>query len=280
MMRRFKLGIIGCGNMGQALLSSALKNKSFSFFICEKRLEVIKQIKERFKIYKRRIEFLDIDRLVELSDILIIAVKPQDIDIVLKNIKEKIDFYKRAPLIISIAAGITTDYLEKRLKDKIRLIRAMPNIAILVEEGMIALKRGRFAKDSDLNLAKDIFSLMGKTVEIKKEEDMDIVTALSGSGPAYVAYIIEAILKATAKLGLDKALSQKLIYQTFLGTLKLLIKNDFATQDLILKVASKKGTTERALDVFKKYQLDKIIYKAINSAFRRAREISFMFNKK
>jgi len=271
---KIKIGIIGCGNMGEAILFGGLKNNDFLFSICERRPKVIKRVKKLLASKIKRVDFLSLSKLVEVSDVIIIAVKPQDIEVVLEQIRQAKELLKKSPLIISIAAGIKTSYLERKLGKAVRVIRVMPNIAIKVKEGLMVFKKGRFSNNHDLRIATSIFAGLGRTLIIKKELLMDAITAISGSGPAYVAYIIEAILKVAEELRIDKDLAKQLIYQTFLGTLKLLQENDFNTKGLISQVASKKGTTEKALEFFKRYKLDKIIRKAIVSAFRRARQLS------
>jgi pyrroline-5-carboxylate reductase len=272
--KNINIGIIGCGNMGEAILERMIGERDFSFFICERRPKVITKIKKKFFIYKKRIKFLGISGLVSVSDVIIIAVKPQDIEIVLNQMRQSMELFKRSPLVISIAAGIRINYLEKMLGKDTRIIRLMPNIGIKIGEAVIALKYNHTCKPYDLKIANKIFAGLGKIFEIKKESLMDAMTAISGSGPAYVAYIVEAILKVANSLGISTVLARQLILQTFIGTLKLLEKNNFNTQELILKVASKKGTTQKALDVFKNYKLDWIIQKAILSAFKRAGELS------
>jgi len=272
--KNINIGIIGCGNMGEAILEKVLMHKDFSLFVCEKRTSVVNRLEKRFCAFKKRIRFLDIPKLVSFSDVIIIAVKPQDIEIVLNQISENIKLFKKSVLIISIAAGIKISYLEKILGKNTRIIRLMPNIGIKIGEAVIALKCNRYCSSYDLKTAYKIFADLGKIFEIKNESLMDAITAISGSGPAYVAYIVEAILKIANSLGLSKELSKQLIFQTFIGTIKLLKENNFDTQDLISKVASKKGTTQKALDVFEKYKLDRIIQKAIFSAFKRAKQLS------
>ncbi|MCM8799368.1 MAG: pyrroline-5-carboxylate reductase [Candidatus Omnitrophica bacterium] len=273
-MRR-RIGIIGCGKMGEAILSNTIKDRDFVLSICEKKEEIIKNIRRKFLSYRKRLFiYKDIPKLIENSEIIIIAVKPQDIGVVLEKISETLELIKKRPLFISIAAGITTSYLEKKIKFRPKIIRAMPNLAIKVADGITVLKRGHYITESDFRFASQLFRMMGKVIEIKKEKIMDVVTAISGSGPAYIAFIFEAISEAARLLGLDKEKSDKLILQTLLGTAKLLEEECFDTEGLISKVASKRGTTQEALKVFKKNKLKKIIIKAVISSFKRAKELS------
>ncbi|MCM8791604.1 MAG: pyrroline-5-carboxylate reductase [Candidatus Omnitrophica bacterium] len=268
------VGIIGCGNMGQAILAAGLKNKDLRFLVCEKKEEIVKKLKDKFGRYEENVKFKDISEVVQESDVVIVAVKPQDIEGVLQQMHQFLEWRFKKLLVVSIVAGIKIEYLEEMLGEKIKVIRAMPNIAITVEEGITAFKRGRLVSLEDLKIVQEIFSSVGKTLEIKNEELMDVITAISGSGPAYVAYIVNAILKSADSLGLERDSSRLLVYQTFLGTLKFLKENNFDTEDIISKVASKGGTTEQALKVFKNCKLEQIIQKAVVSAYKRAKEIS------
>lgn len=270
-----RIGIIGCGKMGEAILSSIIKDKNFVLSICEKKEKILKNIRKKFLSYKRRFFiYKDIPKLVENSEVIIIAVKPQDITEVLEEISKTLGLINKRPLFISIAAGITTGYLEKKINFKPKIIRAMPNLAIKVKAGITALKGGRYINRSDFRFAHQLFGRMGKTIEIRKEKLMDVITAISGSGPAYIAFIFDAIAEAAKILGLDKRKSDLLIYNTFLGATELLKEEGFDTKGLISKIASKRGTTEKALKVFKRSKLKNIIVKAIFSAFKRARELS------
>lgn len=260
--------------MGEAILRRGLQETKFNFFVCEKNYQLIGQLKKRYRIYKNFRIFSEIEKVLDSVQIIIIAVKPQDIQEVLEKISAFIKASKRNYLIISIAAGIKINYLEKRIFRTVRIIRVMPNINILIGKGVVVLKKSRYATSKDLEMTKKIFNGLGKVIQIKKESLMDAVTALSGSGPAYVAFIIDTILDAAAKLGLNRKLSTELIYYTFLGTLELLKNENFQTDKLILKVASKKGTTQKALEIFEKNKLSEIIAKGIFSAFQRAKELA------
>lgn len=272
------IGIIGAGNMGGAILAQAIKHRNKdkrlrpnNFIIAEK-----DRLKAAFvkRVYKVK-NALDVEELVSRSDVIIVAVKPQDIGGVLEEIQYALKARKKKRiLIISIAAGISTSYIESKIPDGARVVRAMPNMPASIGEGITALCGGTSANATDLSIAKEIFALLGATVVIKKEGLINAVTAVSGSGPAYLFYIVSAILAAAKRLGLDTETANTLAYHTFIGSMDLLSGHNFDAQALISRVASKGGTTEAALEVFNERQLGQIIIDAIQAAYQRAKELS------
>lgn len=267
-----KIGIIGCGNMGEAILAQSAKaGRARNFIIFEK-----DKLKEAFicKMYHVKTA-IDITDLLYKSDIIIIAVKPQDIDVVLDNIRKGFEICKkRKILIISIVAGIETKYIEKKISGHIKVIRAMPNLPARIGEGITALTKGRYATDRDLRTSKEIFDSLGTTIEIYKEGLIDVVTALSGSGPAYIFFIINAMLTAAKGLGLDEKSANQLIYHTVIGSMNLQKENKFDAKKLISQVSSKGGTTEAAFRIFREKGLNRIIWNGIFAAHMRAKQLS------
>jgi pyrroline-5-carboxylate reductase len=265
------IGLIGCGNMGGAILARGLKHRIGTFIVHEKDSSVAAKIRRAHRVGLAP----DISGLVRGSSAVIIAVKPQDFDPVLDEIRAGIrEHSKDGVLVISIAAGIPTGYIEKKLTGKVRVIRAMPNMPVKIGEGVTALIKGRFAGAADLSLAREIFGPLGMTLVVSKESLIDSVTAISGSGPAYFFYIFKAMETAARALGLTEKESDSLIRQTVIGSMHLLEKEDFAAEALISKVASKGGTTEAALRVFNDKKLGEILQAAIRACHSRAQELS------
>ncbi|MBM3253463.1 MAG: pyrroline-5-carboxylate reductase [Candidatus Omnitrophica bacterium] len=265
------IGIIGVGNMGGAILSQSLEHKKQNFIIVEK-----DKLKEAFACMTYRVRAAkDISDLTHKAGVIIIAVKPQDIDVVLEGLSKGIQSLRNPDiLIISIAAGIKTEYIEAKILDKVRVIRAMPNMPSAIGEGITALVKGRFATEKDLKTVERIFKTLGETITLSKEGLIDVVTAISGSGPAYMFFIFSSILNMAKALGLDSKSANKLIYNTVIGSMDMLKKNKFDAKTLISKVASKGGTTEAALKVFNERGLEMILVDAIRSAHRRSKELS------
>ena len=208
-----------------------------------------------------------------MSDVIILAVKPQDSDEVLREIRSHVGATGRSPVLISIVAGLTTQCIEQRLGAKQKVVRAMPNMPALIGEGITAICTGKHARKTDRDLARGIFNTVGKTV-IVKEDMMDAVTAVSGSGPAYVFLFTECLIKAAQSLGLTRALSKELVKSTLSGSIHLLEKQKQEAEVLRAKVTSKGGTTQAAIDVFMKNKIEEIFKQALRAAKRRAGKLS------
>ncbi len=263
-----RIGIIGLGNMGRAILSNLISSGAVrKGAVIGLDLDARKcgDAKKRLGIAIAR----SIRELVSRSDIVLIAVKPQDIDPCLNEIS----LCGKNRLYISIAAGIKTDRLEKRLAGRARVVRVMPNTPVLVGEGISALCKGRYASRSDLKTADEIFSSVGEAVELN-ERYFDLVTALSASGPAYFFYLKEALIEAAVRLGMDKKTAKKLVLKTALGSARLLLESGCEPGLLRQHVTSKGGTTERAIAVFEKAKIKETVARAVRAAARRSKELS------
>ncbi len=263
-----RIGIIGLGNMGSAILNGLIFSGRVG------KMAVIGFDKEpaRRAAAGKKYSILISRTILEVvthCDIIIIAVKPQNIDEVLKEIS----FYGKDRLYISIAAGITTQRIEKALGGKSRVVRVMPNTPALVGEGISALCKGRYTSKSDLKTADEIFSSVGEAVELN-ERYFDVVTALSGSGPAYFFYLKEALIEAAVNLGMDRKTAKKLVLKTALGSARLLLESGDEPRLLRQRVTSKGGTTERAIAVFEKAKIKEAVARAVRAAARRSKELS------
>lgn len=264
-----KIGIIGCGNMGGAILEAILKkrlarsNKTIAF----------DRAKEKSRLFKKKFKVKTADSNIDLvreADIVIIAVKPQDIEGLMGQIG---DYFISGKMIISIAAGVKTERIAGFLSKDVSVIRAMPNIPALVGEAMTFISAKRGAKNAQKTIAMQIFSCLGQVEEID-EKFLDAATALSGSGPAYFFYLMELIMQMGVSFGIKREVSRKLAAQTALGSAKLAIESQSAFEELRRKVASKGGTTEAAFSVLRRYRFDKIVKKAIVTAYKRSRQLS------
>lgn len=267
-LRGKKIGIIGLGNMGRAILSGLISSGAViksAVIGLDLDARKCRDAKKRFGIAVTK----SIRELVSRSDIVLIAVKPQNMDAVL----DEISICGKNRLYISIAAGIKTDRLEKRLGGRARVVRVMPNTPALVGEGISALCKGRHALKSDLKTADEIFSSVGEAVELN-ERYFDLVTALSASGPAYFFYLKEALIEAAVRLGMDKKTAKNLVLKTALGSARLLLESGHEPRLLRQRVTSKGGTTERAIAVFEKAKFKSIVERAIIAAAQRSKELS------
>ncbi len=249
--------------MGSAIVAGV--RKSFKVYVCEKDRTRARQLKIKYKV-----NIAELNSVVSKSKVILLATKPQDFESVLAALRPLV---RKNQLVISIAAGITTGYIEKRLGAKIRVVRTMPNLPALVGQAMTGICKGKFATSADLNLAVKIFDKIGRTVVVK-ENLINSITALSGSGPAYVFYFVECLEKSAKALGLEAKISRDLILQTLKGSFTLLEKENEPAEVLRQRVTSKGGTTQAALDVLLSAQVQEAFSKALLAAKRRAAELS------
>lgn len=260
--------LIGCGKMGQALLRGWLSTNSFSS------IDVVDPHEKPEGFDDARVAFYStLSKAKKSYDIIVIAIKPQSItEASLKAYAEM-----KAPLFLSIAAGKTVESLRDVLgKDK-RIVRAMPNLPASVGEAMSVLYAGKGVTKDDKDLADKTMSAAGLVEWIEDEELMHAVTALSGSGPAYLFQLIESMSKAGQKIGLNKKLATKLARQTVIGSAALAeAETDKTAEDLRVAVTSKGGTTEAALEILMddKEGLDQLMIKALQNAVKRSEELS------
>lgn len=253
------IGIIGAGNMGKAI-AARMDEKVMMSDTVRSKLRV--RGKGRISAARDNID------LVKRSKVIILAVKPQNITAVLKEIKP----YISGQLIISIAAGIKTIFIEKAL-GRVRVVRVMPNMPALVGKGISAVTAGRSAHRKDIVIARGIFSKLGDVVEVR-ESLIDAVTALSGSGPAYYFLFTDLLIEAGIKAGLKKGIARKLAMATFIGAAESARTSHISMRDFVKRVASKGGTTEAALNVFKKKKLGYIVEQAVKAARKRSQGLN------
>lgn len=260
-MKKNVIGIIGGGNMGEALIKGLYQ--SHALHVSEANAARVKYLRSTY----RGIVLGDLS-VVSGASVIILAVKPQDMEALLKQAP-----VAKNALFISIAAGLTTKFFEKHLGGRVRVVRAMPNMPALIAEGITGICAGRFAKNTDLKSAASILGSIGQTV-IVKEAMMDAVTAVSGSGPAYVFLFVEQWINAAIKLGFDASQARQLVYKTLVGSAHLLEKSQLGAGELRVKVTSKGGTTQAALDVFATNKFDQLMTGALAAANRRAKELA------
>ena len=267
-LRVNKLVFIGAGNMAEALVKGMTASgvcKADRILVTDVRPERLAFFEKEFGVKGTG----DNAVAVEGADVVVLAVKPQLMGEVLTGLKSSMG----KSLVVSIAAGISTAWIESKLGDGVRVVRVMPNTPALVRSGAAALCAGRWAMEEDLVVAETMMTAVGVAVRVA-ERDMDAVTALSGSGPAYVFHLMEAMIEAARHAGLDDAVARKLIYATVSGSAKLAEVTGIDPTELRHRVTSKGGTTAAALQVLE----EKIVYRAyleaIAAAHRRARELS------
>lgn len=264
---RRRLGIIGCGNMGEALLKGLLR----ASVIDRRRVRVAELDAARGRRIRRTYR-IEVGRgaaaVAAGSDVVLLAVKPQQLADVAAEIAPAIGVRTG---IISILAGVPTRRLEA-LFGRRSVVRVMPNLPCLVGAGMSVLAPGRYCAARDRDAARLIFGTVGEVVELR-ERWVDCVTAVSGSGPAYVAYVLAALRDAGCGLGLPAAVASRLVAQTVRGTMALLDDGAMTPEAVIERVASKGGTTEAALAVLAARGGTALWREAVGAAFRRAQAL-------
>lgn len=262
--------VIGGGNMGYAIASGIITTKCFKkqdISFIEKDPKKTRFLKlNGFNVYNN----LEQSSKDENYRIVLLAVKPKDIQEVCKKLKKTI---RKNTLVVSIAAGVKIKKLSLGLNPTTPITRIMPNIPCQIGEGMSVIATNKYVSTDQKKIIRKIFNSIGKT-SVMDEKYFDLVTALSGSGPAYFCYLIEALISAGIKFGINNAVSNELVLQTALGTILQLQKQKLHPKTLRERVTSPKGTTEAALTTLDKNNFHSIIYMAIKSATNRAKELS------
>lgn len=269
MLRNKKISLIGTGNMGEALLSGLISSGSSDpkNIICtDIREDRLKSIQEKYGVHTTSNNI----KAVEASEIIIYAVKPQIIASVLRETASCLDMSK---LIISIAAGVPLAAIESCLNKKLRLIRVMPNIAAFVKESASVIAAGGNATEEDIKLSLAIFDSMGRSIFIKENILMDAITGLSGSGPAYIFLIVDAMADAGVKVGLSREDALFLSSQTVLGAAKLLIETKEHPGRLKDMVTSPGGTAIAGIHTLEKGGLRTTLINAVEVATKRSKEL-------
>ena len=269
MLTNKKLGFIGGGNMTEALVRGLIT----SSFIEAKSVFVSDPIQERLdflhKEYKVKTT-TDNREVVQKCDILILAIKPQVVGKALESFKDLADSSK---LVISVAAGVSINIIEDILdadgKKKVSVVRAMPNTPSLVQEGVTAICSSDHATKTDVKIAHRVFEAVGQTVDVE-EVHIDAVTGLSGSGPAYIFMIIEALSDAGVKVGLSREVSNALTIQTVLGSAKLARESGKHPGELKDMVTSPGGTTISGLHTLEEGGLRTTLMNAVEIATQRS----------
>lgn len=209
---------------------------------------------------------------VAAADTVVLAVKPQALKQVALDLRDAIQ--DNQPLVISVAAGIRSADLDNWLGGNVAIVRSMPNTPALVQCGATGLYAGTHVSQSRRDRAESILRAVGLTVWLEEETQIDAVTALSGSGPAYFFYFVEALEAAAEKLGLDRATSRLLAVQTAFGAAKMMLESDEEPATLRERVTSPGGTTERALAALREGGLETLFEKALTSARDRSVELA------
>lgn len=266
-----KISIIGCGNMGLTYARSFLQyrkaDKNYLTLVAKNDLNL-----EKLRALNIAKVNLGVNDDVLKSDVIILAVKPQDFNSIVPSLSGKID---KSTLVISILAGIKIDRLKSSLEHEY-VVRAMPNMPSQYGMGITAYTPSDKVNIHHISTVENLLSTTGRTFMIENEDLMDGVTAVSGSGPAYFYFFVSIMIETAKKMGFDESLASLLVLQTMHGAYHVINNADISFDALIKKVASKGGTTEAAFNVFNKKGFAQIFEEAINTAERRSKELSLI----
>ena len=263
-----KIAFLGGGNMAEALVKGILAAgaaKAGQVFMTDISADRLEYLKKTYGIITQKSN----KDAASQAEVILLCVKPQVIDQVLEEIATAVDSSK---LVISIAAGITLARIEKTLTANPRVVRVMPNTPALVQAGATALAAGKTATPADVAIARQIFGAVGRAVVVE-EKLMDAVTGLSGSGPAYVFMIIDALSDAGVKAGLPRQLALELAAQTVYGSAKMVLETGEHPGKLRDMVTSPGGTTIEGLHALEKGKLRATLMNAVEAATARSKEL-------
>ncbi len=259
------VAVVGGGRIGEALLSGMVRREgSADVVVCERSAERGAELAERYGV-----DLADLAGAAARARVLLLAVKPQDIDVLLGLLAGHVD---RDHLVVSVAAGVTTARIEAALPAGVPVVRAMPNTPALVEEGMSVLSAGAHAAGKHLDRAEELLAAVGQVRRVP-EVQQDAVTALSGSGPAYFFYLVEAMVDAGVALGLSRELSADLVVQTALGAAVMLRDSGQEPQALRAGVSSPGGTTVAAIAELDRHDVRAAMDAAVAAAHARSLEL-------
>ena len=264
-----KILIIGGGNMGMTYAKSFINAHIVdhqNLLILEKSSEKAERLKEMNigQVYGEP------DAYIQSADLIVLAVKPQDFDMLSAKINGYID---EQQVVLSIMAGVKIDSISDSIGTN-KIIRAMPNLPAQIGSGMTVFNASSDVTRIELVTVQNLINATGKSIYVEHEQQIDAATAISGSGPAYVFYFMNAVIDTARAMGFNESEAELLCYQTFKGTVDLFKKEEVSCQEWISKVASRGGTTEAALSEFEKSNLNHMISKGLHAALNRANELS------
>jgi len=268
MMRSMSIvAVVGAGVMGETLVSGLLRGgrRPDELLIAERRGERAAELQERYGV-----EVVGNVDAAQKADTLVLVVKPQDMGEVLDEIAPHVS---PATTVVSLAAGITTAFIEARLPSRVPVVRVMPNTPALVDEGMAAISRGSSCDEAHLVEAEQLLAATGKVLRVP-EKQQDAVTAISGSGPAYLFFVVEAMIEAGVHLGLPRSTSSELVVQTVVGSAKLLRETGEHPTVLRERVTSPGGTAAAAVRELEDHKVRAAFLTAMEAARNRSRDLS------
>lgn len=260
-----KILIIGGGNMGFTYAKGIAQNKNYQVHILLKEHSKKKVFWEQFSEFTLHTDIL----ILQKMQVILIAVKPQDSESLFQQMRP---FVSQNQIFISVMAGVNIQKINNALDAK-KIVRAMPNLPAQLGKGMTGFFVNSGILENELKIIKNILGSTGAILQVFSENEIDKITAISGSGTAYVFYFLEAMMRGAMDFGFDSEQAKSLVLETFLGALAQFKNTNENLENLIKKVASKGGTTKAALDTFEKNEVAKGIQKGILACYKRALEL-------
>ena len=264
-MNHLHIGFVGTGRIARALIAGLSGKTNTIIFGFDKEPAALASIAAEYALQP----CLSVEEVAQKAQVIILAVKPYQIAEVLGELKPSLG---KEHLIISVAAGISSEFIRSNAMESSKVIRVMPNTPAFVGEGMTAVCRGIMASDEDVALACDIFSSIGR-VSILDEVQMDAATALSGSGPAYMFHILDALAEGGVQCGLTSKEALLLGAQTMLGAAKMVLSGEKSPETLKREVTTPGGTTEAGLKIMEEKNIRQILLETVAAAAARSREL-------
>lgn len=260
--------LIGCGHMGNALLNSWLSSQNISISIIDtiKYKSLNKKYKNKISISKSITVFKSLTKF----DYIILAVKPVDLNNVLDDLS--MFKFKNNVSLVSIVAGKKIKIFQKKLKNIKNFFRVMPNLPASIGQSMNCIVSNYHADKKRKNEIIKLFNFSGETLFLKNENQIDMATAISGSGPGYIFNLIDAMEKSAEKLGFKRNISKTIVRQTFKGTINLFLQSNNSARELVDQVSTKGGTTEAGLKKMNQYKIHKAFIDLTKSAYQRAKK--------
>ncbi len=269
-MNTKKIGFIGGGNMASSLISGLIASghSPQQLWVSDVNPDTLNALAKNLKVNISASN----DALINDVDVVVLAVKPQVLKAVAESAAALIQ--QKKPLVVSIAAGITQNSLSLWLGAGVAIVRCMPNTPALVLTGATALHANKNVTAEQRNQAENIMRAVGISLWVDNESDLDVVTAVSGSGPAYYFLLMEAMEKAALEMGLSEHMARLLVQQTALGAAKIALESSESPEQLRQRVTSPGGTTQRAIETFQQGGFSELVAKALRAARDRSIEMS------
>ncbi|MCT2536964.1 pyrroline-5-carboxylate reductase [Aquibacillus koreensis] len=264
-----KVVFIGAGSMAEALIAGIISTEYLD----------PEQVVATNKTNQNRLDYLkdtynisvtqNKQEALSQADVVVLAMKPKDVELALKDLQP---YLTRNHLILSVLAGITTNFMEKVIGFEIPVIRSMPNTSAMVGKSATAITKGSYASEQHVEKVQSLLNTIGTTIVVK-EEDMHAITALAGSGPAFYYYMVESMEKAAEEVGLESEIAKPLIMQTIAGVVEMLQSSSDSPSELRRKITSPGGTTQAGLETLDNYHFQEAIMACIKNAATRSEEL-------